>query len=1145
MTAPKKKPIPTPQQREAADPKLSAWVAANAGSGKTHVLVDRVIRLMLAGAAPQTILCLTFTKAAAAEMSNRLFERLGSWIALDDAELAAELAVLGEADVSNLQIAQARRLFARALETPGGLKIQTIHGFCTLLLQLFPVESRLAPGFTVMDGRQTAELQRQAFLEVLSAPENADDTAWAFLETSGITSLEALEDLAKPFFSGGSGVRQVFSDAAGVAALVNQVAEALGLSTDKSAEQLLQQLTDIDAAAYAAASKALSIFKTYRKHDVSKYLRQASEADLPELRLQQIKSLFFTKPDNASDDVTRRKEILLVDTKKSDPDTTDWLRMEGDRVESLFEKLALRQTFDATCSLYVIMLRVLSCIAAAKRRLGLYDFDDLITRAAGLLHSSRASQWVLYKLDQGISHVLVDEAQDTSPTQWKIIKALSDEFFVGEGVERAATRTIFAVGDRKQSIFSFQGADTKAFEAAHDSFAKSMNWGNGRLHDVDLTISYRSTPQVLQAVDTVFAPGSFARSGFGQNAEQERDHTAHRSKVTGVFEIWPLVTKDEETEPDHWAAPVDQAPYNAPRRKLARKIAKTVASWIGKRDIVALDRAVQPQDILILLQSRNLLFVSLISELRRLKVPVAGADRLQLHESLVVLDLLALGQFTRIPEDDHALACILKSPLLPEPVTEEMLTVLAYDRGEKSLWQRLQEHALQHANVKVLGTWAGNAAKLGPHDFFALVVQQAGQAILQRLGSEAQDAASNFLDMALRYEQANGPSLVGFLDWFQEAETEIKRDMEQASGEVRIMTVHGAKGLEAPIVFLADAADAPLKPQSGDLTVIPDGISGTGLPVFIPVVTVMPGVITSWKDLQKQQSMAERLRLLYVAMTRARDELYVCGILGGKKPSEDCWYNIIGKSFESKTAGAGLLREVIDDKGDITLRLGAEPCNSKAQPDQPLVGVEIPDWAKSALDAGTGSAFKSRVKPSRLARGDEELFDRAAARRGIAVHQLLEALAEADPPDRPGLAKRRGKALGLEDALVESLTKLVQQPELAVFFGPNSRSEAVVRGALAGIGEISGRLDRLAEVDGALYLLDYKSGRLPSEDLDPEHAYVKQMALYVGLLRQAYPQHSVTAALLWTQDGKLSLLPAGLLSQALERARSAFPPTIA
>ena len=1107
-----KRQKPTKEQRDAADPAQSVWVAASAGSGKTQVLIDRVIRLLLEGADPQSILCLTFTKAAAAEMSTRLFDRLAAWIALEDDVLLAALDDLG-VDQATEKMSLARRLFAKALETPGGLKIQTIHAFCERLLQLFPVEAGLAPGFRVMDDNESRNLRQQAFQAALLDSDPEIRRGWDFLEDAGILSFEKLESTGAAVLSGNRDSRSNLTDPLAFRQLAENIARSLGPTAADDPAQLEAQLTIINKAAY---EKAAAIIAS-RDAKAAPFAAQLSAlANSP--AVEKLFEIFLTK------EGTPRKKLLLVGISRAEPKLATWLDGERDRVHLAFQHLGLAKIYAATLTVHAAMAGVLSRIDAMKRQQGLYDFNDLISRTALLLQSSEQARWVLYKLDASLQHILVDEAQDTSPAQWKIIQALSDEFFAGLGRDYVVNRTVFVVGDRKQSIYSFQGADTAAFEMARQRFSGQLGNNQKTLQEIGLTISYRSTPDVLQAVDTAFAKGRLPRTGYGKQGADERDHQASRQSEIGVFELWPLVKKPEEEEPDYWKAPVDLPPQDHPRRILARIIADRIGEWIGKRKLVSQNRAVQSGDILILLQRRNLMFRALIGELRRRNISVAGADRLKLHESLIIHDFLALGQFIRMPDDDHNLACLLKSPLVPKALDEDELFNLCHDRGDVTLWQRLAADHTQTANFERLQLWRDFAMERGPHGFFALVYQHSKRQILLRLGPEAEDATEAFLDLALDHEQQEGPSLIGFLDGFAAGTTEIKRELEQAGGAVRIMTVHGSKGLEAPIVILADAADVDDNTRMGRLVAVPEGEAAAEAVVFVPDLKPEPDIIGIWKTAATQKRLEERMRLLYVGMTRARDELYVCGssnakLKDGLQPGakEDSWWHQIADAITEATEIKNL-RSIAQPDGDVIYRLGADPVSIPETIAESIMPLQLPEWAK---------ALPPRRAPIQkpVAAAVSQVFDLAAARHGIAIHRWLEKIGDLPKVRQRQLGLQRAAKLGIDDATAEKLLALFDQSGLDVFFGPDSQAEVSIHSRSADAGGISmGRIDRLVIEPDSILLLDFKSGHQPAGKLPPDHPYLQQMQHYGNALTDAYPGRKLKAALLWTQNAELQWL---------------------
>jgi ATP-dependent helicase/nuclease subunit A len=1107
---------PTPEQKRATDPENSIWVAANAGSGKTHVLVERIIRLLLQGAEPASILCITYTKAAAAEMSARLFKRLGNWAAHDDQTLQIELQNLGVSEVDKFALSAARRLFTRALETPGGLKIQTIHAFCERLLHLFPVEAGLAPGFQVMDGRTSLQLRDEAVEKVMRASRlPAENELNVALNAIGdLTNSENFNNLIDEFLSGTKSWRSLLDTELEGGGFSLALKSTLQLMPEDSDQSITDQIENIDVESYRRHAMILKPFGPHRNHNTSELmLKAATSGD----RLLILKQLFFTA------DVSKFRDSLIAKkTSQAHLEIDNFLNSEKARLSTLFEKLWLIERVEATSHLFTLAKAIHRETESKKKLKGLYDFDDLIERCEKLLGNAKATHWVLHKLDSGLKHILVDEAQDTSPSQWQIVKALADEFYSGESPNNKFDRTLFVVGDRKQSIFSFQGADVSAFALARKSFSEKIAGSGAKLDLIDLSISYRSTPEVLQAIDQVFPPSTPHLLGFSSDNFVERGHTTIRNSEPGVVEVWPLYEPLEKEEEEPWIAPIDREPAASPRRRLARDIVATIKSWIDHRYLPSKNRTVRPDDVLILLQSRGPLFAMLIAELRRAHIPVAGADRLKLLESLAVKDLLALLQWLMLPEDDYSLACILKSPLLPQPYSEDQLFELCHGRATDTLWSRVEARADE--NTKRLLIWKTQSETSGPFELLAQVMVKTRKAMVARLGAEAEDAANALLDQALAYEFEFGPYLAGFLHWIMAQETDVKREMEKDSGEVRLMTIHGAKGLEANIVFVADAGSMPKSNRTTPNLLEVIGLNQSySLPLWRSTGKEKSAKQTALEVVEEQRVKAERNRLLYVAMTRACDELYICGVGSKGKSDNGSWYEIISKAL-------------VESENEDGVRIGSEPQYRDTEKKLAIDNVELPHWIKSPAPIEDNAQLYSLTGLVTRHLKKQKNYDLAAAKRGVAIHTLLEGLPNISGEKREIYAKRKARDLGLDEKEAIILAKLFDHPELEPFFGPESRSEAELRGTLENGQKVVGRVDRIAILSENIYLLDYKSDQFVPEALPIDHEYAQQMALYVQLLEEAYPSHQIIAALLWTQVAKVEWLSKAFLTQVRDQA---------
>ena len=1118
------------RQRRGSDPAVSAWVGANAGSGKTHVLVDRVIRLMLAGAEPSRILCLTFTKAAAAEMAARVFNRLSGWVSLDDVELKHRLNGIGLQDPNTEIVLRARRLFARAQETPGGLKIQTIHAFCERLLQLFPVEAGVVPRFTVMDeraARETLEAARNSVLtEAISEPQSAAGRALATV-TRHVQS-DGFDDLVSELLKARGEFHDMLQSETGLKRCIAEIGAYLNLAPDESRDSINEQL-GLNVSEYGKFAEALangSASDQKRSEDIAGNLVRHG------IILLDLRDFYLTQ----KDEPRKLSGIATKPVLNQHPWIEAFVESEQTRLLAALAKLSDLERMEATRALLGLAALIIGKYEERKRKLGLYDFDDLILRTNSLLTVRPDAAWILYKLDGGIDHVLLDEAQDTSPAQWQIVRALTEEFFAGQGRQSAANRTVFAVGDRKQSIYSFQGADPNVFELVHDDFKERIEASGQGFNDVDFTVSFRSTREVLEAIDTVFHESSPARRGLDGRIVSPLVHESNRPDDRGIVEIWPLVEPDEKDDDAPWTAPVDREPANSPRRKLARRIATTLKSWIGGRTIGTSDRLIQAGDILVLVRKRDSLFDALISELRKAGVPVAGADRLTLVENIAILDLLALAGFALLPDDDYALACVLKSPLMATPLSEDQLFAIAHGRGARPLWDSLQ-HSTEACCVTAKESLAAPMMLAGivrPYEFFATILQESRKRIVARLGGEANDALDAFLQSALDFERGHCASLAAFVDWFVSGDVEIKRNMEQGAGEVRIMTVHGAKGLEAPIVILPDTTAVPDGRTQPQLLMIPSGNSGRKLPLWrVPKLFESPG-ITGLKQQAGDARDEEYRRLLYVAMSRARDELYICGYRGTNEPSDGCWYNLVSNALRPN------MRPIADGEG---WRLGVDP-HYTAQSQAPAkVRIPLPHWCERAASPESKAPGRSSV--TGVSRGDNAMTpeQKRSRERGIVIHRLLQVLPDTSPSERTALAQRVVARAGHREDLADAVLALLDHPAIAGLLASEGMSEVALSANLPQLGlTVSGRIDRLIIADDGILIVDYKTDRAPPERVEftpPD--YLRQMALYRAVMLEAYPGRPVRTALVWTSGPYVMEIPIGLLDRALPGNPAARP----
>jgi ATP-dependent helicase/nuclease subunit A len=886
-------------QADASDPAASVWVSANAGTGKTHVLATRVLRLMLAGTPPERILCLTYTKAAAAEMSKRVFDTLAKWVMLPETELAATLENLTGHKPSTEETARARTLFTAATETPGGLKVQTIHAFAERLLQRFPLEAGVTPGFAILDDEMARTLRREAIDAVLgiaardrkSALGHALETAIAYAADDRFDEIlaDALNyrswlDAAARFetvtHAGLDAVEQLFRRHFGVREAATRETIAKEIAALLSDHEL-ERVRDVLAGGSATDAK------------LADCVAAALRATTPAVRAEELSGLFLKTTGEP------RTKFLTNALRAEHPDAEPLLERAQSLFVALWAEMKGADVVQATIALTRLAEAVMQRYTDAKVGRAALDFADLIDKTRILLSTAASAEWVLFKLDHGLDHILVDESQDTSPDQWEVVAALAQEFFSGTGA-REEVRTIFAVGDEKQSIYSFQGAAPEMFGAMGNRFAIMTESASVTWRRIPLNVSFRTVEPVLRAVDLVFA------DPHRTPGVESAPHIARRAGQAGLVEIWPTESHEDVLPADAWS-PLEDATAAAPVVRLANRIADTIQGWrAGKELLASENRRIEPGDILILVRKRQPFAGPMVAALKARGIPVAGADRIRLSEQIGIEDLISLGDFLTLPEDDLALAEVLKSPLFN--LDDDDLLALANGR-KGTLWKAL----LDDASVKpryaeaaaTLKRWRKAADFTPPYEFFAALLDRDGvrAKLLSRLGPDAADPLDEFLNLALTYDDNAPPSLTGFLAALREGTREIKRDMEHGANEVRVMTVHGAKGLEAPIVFLPDTCSAGSAARQAGRPMKLARLERPREAMPDPFVWPVKGTsrldaIRAAKAELDASERAERNRLLYVAMTRARDRLYVAGFESKKGRDAGCWYDLISQGLD-------------------------------------------------------------------------------------------------------------------------------------------------------------------------------------------------------------------------------------------------------
>jgi ATP-dependent helicase/nuclease subunit A len=1120
-------------QRLATHPGHSAWVAANAGSGKTHVLVDRIARLLLSGSAPDRLMCLTFTRAAAAEMSTRLFKRLGAWTLLPDEVLAAQLEeVTGEVATADM-LERARRLFAEALESPGGLRIQTIHAFCERLLKRFPLEAKVVPQFEVLDERATEQLLEEAKDAVLMRAATSDrELAESIASLTEYAGEERFDVLMRGIV-GERGWIEPFVRGQSAEALREALWTKVGLAPDTDGDAILRDaVAALGLDGLRRAANVLlggSVSDQDRGRAMGRFAQRPSRDTFDDLCEE-----FVTLKG------ARHKSLVTKAVLKDAPWVGPLLDGAGEAI--MTARARFNALFIAEQSSYLLHVAgaVLEACREIKSRKAMLDYDDLIGHAVALFDSPGAS-WILYKLDGGIDHILVDEAQDTSPKQWRIITAIAAEFFAGLGAERRGAvqlRTVFAVGDVKQSIMSFQGARPLEFGKTRDLVAERARDALAAFERVELVESYRTARRILTLVDEVFRNAD-GRDGVAID-DNDILHRAVREDIPGLVEVWPTVKVPDVPEPEAWDAPRDRVSAEHPAVQLAQIIATRIQDWLGGKEAV-FDKTLQrlrpmtPGDIMVLVRRRNLFADEMIRQLKRRSIAVAGADRLKLVEHIAVMDLIALGRFALMPRDDLTLATVLKSPFCG--LDDEALFEIAHKREKKHLWTVLRERAADPRFgpcVAFLDRVWDRADVLPPYEFFSSILGELGgwSRMLGRLGLDAADPIEEFLNAALDFERARTPSLEGFLHSIQQTQTEIKRDQDRGEGAVRVMTVHAAKGLEAPVVILPDTCTTPRHGRFDR-----DLLQAGDTPLWKIETTRDEIVRNGARMAAREERMQEYRRLLYVALTRPRDRLYICGYDAKERRSEESWYDLVSSAMKRLDA------EKVGEGDEAILRFG-EPSRTEpkaAEIAAPAVIASMPAWARTAapVEAEMRHVEPSTIMPRRAVipggRGDALALD-----RGRAIHRALEQLALA-PSERWSAVALQAASTILPDAAAAQMAaaealKVRRDLLLSHLFAPGSYGEVPLRGIVEWQGvkvDLAARLDRVVVGERDVMIVEFKTDRVvPKVDSSIPASYVTQLALYRVAVARLFEGRPVNCAILWTAEPRLTVLPSRLLDAA-------------
>lgn len=1120
----------TARQLAAARPDRSTWLAANAGSGKTKVLTDRVTRLLLEGTPPQHILCLTYTKAAASEMQNRLFKRLGEWAMLNEDDLRHEVAKLSpHTNLDDALIRHARTLFARAIETPGGLKIQTIHSFCGGLLRRFPLEAGVSPQYRELDDRTSKEILRDVLENISDGPNQR------IIDQVALHLSEDVYALASDILSSQEKFDQHRTEP--------EIWAWFELADGFDEATLLREVfLGNEPALFAQIATILSSSSKSTDTDFAKECVQwaSSEISTDLLKRCATKFLFGEKTKNplCSKWGHSHGGLPTKDMREKHADALEPLRLLMSRVEKYAPILSRLEDAKRTAILHRFARVLIPKYLAKKSFAGLLDFDDMIRKARDLLSNSMTAQWVLFRLDGGIDHILVDEAQDTSPDQWVVVRRLAEEFASGQGARPDVKRTIFVVGDKKQSIYSFQGADPSGFDDMRDFFDARLQAVDDPLQKLSLEHSFRSSPAILAATDCVFG----ASNGYGVGGPPR--HIAFFDQMPGRVDLWPLIeTEAEEKRDDDWEDPLDLTLPTHHNHKLAETISNQISKLLESGSIPAENgafRAIQPKDILILVRRRSGLFQPLLSKLKEKRLPVAGADLLTVGNELAVRDLCALLSFLSLEDDDLALAEALKSPLFNW--SDRQLYALAHKRKAPNLWRELRSRKDEFPQtVAIIDDLRLKLDVLRPYDLLERVLIKHGgrRRFLARLGPEAEDGIDALLGQARTYETTQTPSLTGFLAWFETEDIKIKRVLDDSSNLIRIMTTHGAKGLESPIVILPDTLPNSKESQVRGALIDLD----ENRPVHLAGSVSASDITNAARATLLSKAEEERRRLLYVAMTRAEKWLIIAGA-GAAPKNGTSWYELV------KSGMAELETQTLDHplSGGLRYQVGAWGVHPEGSLVPNDASPTLPYWAQTETSAPPkkrGYISPSELGGAKALSGEDAVLDsEKAKRRGRQIHLLLDALPDIDPADQKAAlhhihSDAEDAILDHEaEGLLEEAVRVLEGSYTWAVFGSHSLSEVPFSGTLPSLNGfgVHGVIDRLIIESDRVQIVDFKTNSvLPDSAERIPDGILRQLGAYAEAVESMYPDRLVETAVLWTKTAKLMEVPRDIVRAALQR----------
>lgn len=1108
------------EQIIASNPNYNIWLSANAGTGKTHVLINRLLRLILNNTQPDKIICITYTTAAATEIQNRIIEYAQKWIISSDEEILKDFhAISGDnTTLSKQDFLLLREKLGLILDFPERLKIQTIHSFCQSILKSFPLEANIAPFFSVMDEIEKNELIDTAINSTINdftvnqegEKSNLADAIYRLLNNySPFTIKSNLKNLIYERIK----ISQTLSNYPSLYEYSHYLSNVFELpSTNKQelvidfAERNLARLEYLGKA-YLQASKS----HIHKSEIINEFLKNKN--------FSTISPIFLTS------ELKNRETIINKKLSDNDDKLKFIITNLQEDFQVLYDRIKSINLYNSTRDFLTIFQNVNSVFEELKKQKYLLDYDDLIEKTHQLFSNKNnlLREWILYKLDGGIDHILLDEAQDTNPHQWEVIKTITEEFFSSDETE-GNHRTLFVVGDEKQSIYSFQGADFRTFDQMKNFFKNKIEICEKiNFAEINLNLSFRSCPAILNIVDEVLQQDGIKNS-VTINPEQNINHTAFRNKHFGYFEINPLIgEKKTKKKKDRisWELPTEYEINNDENNKqlVAEKVVSKINKLIKDRRILpSTGKEIQPKDFMILVRKRkgNQVIKEIISRLEQLGIAVSGMDRLNLKDNMAIQDLLSYAKFKLLPTDDLNLANLLKSPFFE--ITENELFQLSWDRKNLSLFDNLKIHANFNQRFKDildnLSKTLSSSKNETALSFFLRIIDEPNNRInfVNYYGHQINEIFDEFTNLIFHFESKNNNKLQSFISWIENNNSEIKRNQEAQKNEVRILTIHGSKGLQAPIVIMPDTTSSSKSKHS---TIIDENLILCGINKNSKN-SISNSIINHLDTLETYEDK----RLLYVALTRAKDEMYIYGDKSDQFEKEYCWYNII------KNAAKNICQT---NENETLFLTNEEYLKDHSSKNHNIINSHtenfaLPDFIKknNKNDQANNSNLNFKLNNNTIKSSNKKI------EKGLFIHKLLEILPSKNEDKWPQYIKIISKNYKLNDQEIESLSQeainTIKKPEFSFIFQNESNlEETEICGYIENEKLIHRKIDKIINNNkNELIIIDYKTTDLNKQEAETlAKNHKKQLDEYEELLQNIYPKKEIKKAILFTYNNSL------------------------